>query len=396
MLKELSISGFRGFGHCQSIRFAIPDNKHQGSGLTMITGANNAGKTTIIESIQAFIGEQPPSFSEGKRNQITDGKVCLKLIDEADKKYTVTTVPGGGSSTKKNEPFSLNPYIIPSRRAISFDFSKGHMDRNTFISVTQRLEQQRTSYLNNFQYRIFEIEQQKQAFDQMISRVLGVNFQWVIEQRDTGLYYIKYTKNGISHSTEGIGDGIWSIFVICAALFDAPEKSTIVIDEPELSVHPALQKRLMTLFLEYSTTRQIIICTHSPYFINWEAIVNGANLIRVVGQENSSACYMLQDLEGDAEIVRHHVLVLFETADYQLTHIRAVMVTPSLDIAPNSEQDWSRYIATDESAVVENVVDPNAPGNQPKRGLSLTAKAMARQKSRLRQKGMEIVEKKES
>ena len=125
--------------------------------------------------------------------------------------------------------------------------------------------------------------------------MLGVNFQWVIEQRDTGTYYIKYTKNGISHSTEGIGDGIWSIFVICAALFDAPEKSTIVIDEPELSVHPALQKRLMTLFLEYSTTRQIIICTHSPYFINWEAIVNGANLIRVVEQENSSACYMISN-----------------------------------------------------------------------------------------------------
>ncbi|MBQ6116557.1 MAG: hypothetical protein IJL08_04435, partial [Oscillospiraceae bacterium] len=34
---------------------------------------------------------------------------------------------------------------------------------------------------------------------------------------------------------------------------------------------------------------------------------------------------MLHDLEGDAEIVRHHVLVLFETVGYQLTHIRAVM-----------------------------------------------------------------------
>ena len=56
----------------------------------------------------------------------------------------------------------------------------------------------------------------------------------------------------------------------------------VVIDEPELSVHPALQKRLMALFLEYSKTHQIIVCTHSPYFVNWEAIVNGANLIRVV------------------------------------------------------------------------------------------------------------------
>ena len=104
---------------------------------------------------------------------------------------------------------------------------------------------------------------------------------------------------------------------------------------------------------------------------------------------------MLHDLEGDAEVVRHHVLVLFETVGYQLTHIRAVMVTPSLDIAQNSEQDWSRYIAADESTVVEKVTNPKVPSNQPNRGLNLTAKAMARQKSRPEQKESEITAKKE-
>lgn len=105
---------------------------------------------------------------------------------------------------------------------------------------------------------------------------------------------------------------------------------------------------------------------------------------------------MLHDLEGEADIVRHHVLVLFETVGYQLTHIRAVMVTPSLDIAQNSEQDWSQYITADESAVVEEVADPVSPGNQPNRGLSLTAKAMARQKSRPKQKELDIAATKES
>ena len=103
---------------------------------------------------------------------------------------------------------------------------------------------------------------------------------------------------------------------------------------------------------------------------------------------------MLHDLEGNVEVVRHHVLVLFETVGYRLTHIRAVMVTPSLDIAQNSEHDWSQYIAADESVVVEKIANPNAPGNQPNRGLSLTVKAMARQKSRLKQKELEIATKK--
>ncbi len=105
---------------------------------------------------------------------------------------------------------------------------------------------------------------------------------------------------------------------------------------------------------------------------------------------------MLRDLEGDAEVVRHHMLVLFETVGYQLTHIRAVMVTPSLDIAQNSEQDWSQYIAADESTVVEKVTNPAAPNNQPNRGLTLTAKALARQKSRPKTKKLEIVVNKEA
>lgn len=105
---------------------------------------------------------------------------------------------------------------------------------------------------------------------------------------------------------------------------------------------------------------------------------------------------MLSDLEGGVEVVRHHELVLFDTVGYQLTHVRAVMVTPSLDIAQNSEQDWSQYIAADESTVVEKVPNSNVPGNQPNRGLHLTAKAMARQKSRPKQKELERTTKRES
>ena len=99
---------------------------------------------------------------------------------------------------------------------------------------------------------------------------------------------------------------------------------------------------------------------------------------------------LLRDLGSDAGFVRHHVLVLFDTAGYRLTHIRAVMVTPSLDIAQGSDQDWSKYINADESIVVEKVSDPTAPENKPGRGLSLTAKAMARKKGKPKRKNTEI------
>jgi predicted ATP-dependent endonuclease of OLD family len=295
MIKELSIWGLRGFGYAQTIKFSIPDEQRIGSGLTIVAGANNSGKTTIIESIRAFIGKDSPSFSEGKRNQMTNGKITLRLKDENNKECTITSVPGGGSSTQKSDSNSFNYYVVPSRRAIPFDFTRGEWNRDTYISSAQRLGNERSHSLSNFNFRIFQIERQKDRFDEIITRVLGSDFQWTVEQRDTGNYYIKYINDGVSHSSEGVGDGIWSIFTICAGLFDAPEKGVVVIDEPELSVHPAVQKRLMTLFLEYSMTRQIILCTHSPYFVNWEAIMNGASLIRVVKENSVSKCYRISE-----------------------------------------------------------------------------------------------------
>ncbi len=295
MIKEISISGFRGFGISQTVQFAIPKDSKPGSGLTIITGANNSGKTTIIESIRAFNSAESPSFSEGRRNVQTDGKINLTLVDDLDNNYSITSVEGGGSSTEKNRNTTFHHYILQSRRAVPFEFSKTQWNKNQYISASQKLDNQRTSSLDNFSARIFQIEKNKAEFNALISKILGSDFQWTVEQRDSGNYYIKYTKDGIMHSSEGVGDGVWSIFTICAALFDSSPNSVIVIDEPELSIHPALQKLLMQIFVDYSKDRQIIISTHSPYFINWEAIINGAQLIRVVKEGSNSKCYHISD-----------------------------------------------------------------------------------------------------
>ena len=105
---------------------------------------------------------------------------------------------------------------------------------------------------------------------------------------------------------------------------------------------------------------------------------------------------LLHDLDDEVPIVRHHVLVLFETVGYQLSHIRAVKVTPNLDIAQDCNQDWSQYISAAESSVVARVTNPEAPENQPDRGLTLKPKAIARKKNRPKQKRTNQESKKES
>lgn len=114
---------------------------------------------------------------------------------------------------------------------MSYEFSRNNWDKNTYMSIAQKLDNQRGSSLQNFEARLFQIETHKESFNGLLNRILGPDFQWTIDQRDGGNYYIKCTNGRASHSSEGIGDGVWSIFTICAALFDAPENSAIVIDE---------------------------------------------------------------------------------------------------------------------------------------------------------------------
>ena len=103
---------------------------------------------------------------------------------------------------------------------------------------------------------------------------------------------------------------------------------------------------------------------------------------------------LLSDLEGGCDIVSRHVIVLFDTYGYRLTSIRAVMVTPDLNIADGYEQNWSSYISDMESVIIPKVAEPNAPYNQPNHGLSFTSKSIARMEGKVKLKDSQEEDKK--
>lgn len=293
---KIEIIGLRGYSDKQVLNLAIP-NGNEGSGLTCIVGPNNSGKSTIYESFRAISQNNPPSFTEGRRNKVAGDKAEIKLSKIDGTSIELITSVNGGSETSFHENGlninNVNILTLPSRRTFSPFFGKSSLNREQYINGSE-LSPVRGSQFDRFAYRLFTIQENQEEFNAVLKKVLGNVPSWVIEQSDNGNYYLKFNYNGSFHNSDGTGEGLLSVFTIVDTLYDSNDNDFIVIDEPELSLHPSLQRKLMQLILEYSATRQIVISTHSPYLISWTSLTNGGKISRTVKEFTGTKIYELQ------------------------------------------------------------------------------------------------------
>jgi hypothetical protein len=302
MITTLEITGLRGFASKQKIAFALATGK-PGSGLSVIVGANNTGKSTVIEALRAIAQNQPPSFTQGRRNQVAGDQVQLRVSSDTGGSILLRTIRSGSSETEYlTEAGGVNVrklLILPARRLFNPYFGRAETTREDYMGNVG-FPAIRTSSMDQFTYRLFTIEKNRAAFDEILKRVLDPVPDWSIDQMDSGQYFLKFKKRNATHSSEGLGEGLVSLLYMIDALYDSKESDTIAIDEPELSLHPALQRRLLNLLIEYSSARQIILSTHSAYFIGLEALPVGGTVARTYIRDEESRISQLSERSGKA------------------------------------------------------------------------------------------------
>jgi len=282
-IQTLEICGLRGFGRSQKITFAIP-NGTLGSGLTIFVGPNSGGKSTIVEALRALSMRREQSFSVGKRNQEAKDRVMISAVDTAGASHKLETIESGGSEASYSGTDALGRiYVLPSRRFFEPLFGKSSATRDAYITGYS-LPPTRGSALNQFAHRLFALQEdgaKKKQFNEVLERLVQPLPNWTIDLADSGQYFLKFRTGKSSHNSDGLGEGLVSCFFIVDALYDSTENDIIVIDEPELSLHPALQRRLSGLLRQYASKLQIILATHSVYMVDFHSIVAGAEIARV-------------------------------------------------------------------------------------------------------------------
>lgn len=290
-ITKLTINGYRGFASQGEVRFALP-NGNMASGLTVITGTNNSGKSTVMESLALLSKHAAPTFTEGKRNKSAGDRVVIRGEFGDTLFREIKTVSSGGSQTEitgtGGRRFQM--YVLPSRRSFSPFFGRQDVSREQFVSAWE-VPASRNSELSGFTGRLFRALDQKSIFSPVLERLLGRSVDWTIDQNDSGQYFVKFRFGSAFHNSDGAGDGLMGAFCLADAFYDSGAGDIVAIDEPELSMHPSLQRRAFQFIRELTRDRQIILSTHSPYFIPPAEDCGIGETIRVASEPATSKIY---------------------------------------------------------------------------------------------------------
>lgn len=113
---------------------------------------------------------------------------------------------------------------------------------------------------------------------QQLTEILrGLGYEWKLETINpmTNEYSIRLSKQGASFLVSAASSGERELLTYLFVIFGLNVRDAlVVVDEPELHLHPKWQRTLLSIFvkLSHATGNQFLIATHSPTFISPQSI----------------------------------------------------------------------------------------------------------------------------
>lgn len=323
--------------------FNVPDGNTEGSGINVFVGENGCGKTTILEALAMPILEyKSDAFSLDDMNdpmkpvrillyandsfevQGTMPKSAFKALGfefkasfraRNSRSYLSTPVVSDQLFIRENpkKPADGSPDL---RLSVNNPFSGKRFNENDIVYLDRnRLYQIRSGNFNTTRFdRLME------DFDyQYIKSATGIQDlnaalaneikKWKIEnehlgeaikefQRLTGISvkigmvdnshpfknasFISVKSNNQQIRLGSLGSGYEMIFSLIYSFYLARQSGKqliILLDEPELHLHPSLQEKLVALLLSMSMSAQIFLSTHSSLLIKQISLCSSAKIM---------------------------------------------------------------------------------------------------------------------
>lgn len=137
------------------------------------------------------------------------------------------------------------------------------------------INEDKTSYSLYNKPKLKRNEVLSQSVVEKISEILGKKYSF-IRIIEHSFYTSDFSKtiyvsvdNELEYSEAFAGSGEFSVISLVQSVMEAPEKSLIILDEPEVSIHPGAQEKIVEFLAEQALKKhhQIVFTTHAPAMI---------------------------------------------------------------------------------------------------------------------------------
>ena len=124
--------------------------------------------------------------------------------------------------------------------------------------------------LDNLPARLLALKRSPVVKRRMVTLVqeLAPGFDDFDVSLDGGLLTLRLTEGDLSIPARRLSDGTLRYLCLLAILVDPRPPPIIVIEEPELGLHPDIHPQLAALLLEASSRTQLIVTTHSDILVD--------------------------------------------------------------------------------------------------------------------------------
>ena len=286
------------------------ENNNNVLDLVVLAGVNGSGKTRVLESIYYYFEMLRSKvvslelFYEKNENEVLDNLMSTEGLTEIEKKmqkdieyadclrnikyYNQDYKEGGNQNinskiiSRSFEKLKIFPKIIYVPTEINFQkmnaASTTLIQEYKFINIVDtNLIKDIPSYiatkiisemLKNKNEKGGDI--QKKVFDEIneIFETLGIEVKIEDISQDGRNIPIFTNSSGDKFDINELSSGEKQLFLRTLAIkMLNPENSIILIDEPELSLHPKWQQRIVDVYRKIGKNNQIIIATHSPHVL---------------------------------------------------------------------------------------------------------------------------------
>ena len=259
----------------------------------VIAGVNGSGKTTLLESI--YYGIEDIINNKKKRAVLTfefeenEKKGLTQASGKRDFFYRLNTysfyeknldkIFDDKEFYSKIKPF---PKIIYIPAEIKFEDVKTlttnlkreykflNIIDNTIIKDIPSYIASRITYIANTEENLTMKQAKEKVNDEIngIFNILDVDIRLKGVSKDETSTPIFINSSGEEFDINGLSSGEKQLFLRTLSIkMLEPENSIILIDEPELSLHPKWQQRIIKVYEKIGRNNQIIVATHSPHIL---------------------------------------------------------------------------------------------------------------------------------